>query len=62
MPDVTVVLGALAAVLVAAWLLRRLARRLVRILLLVALIGGAVWLWTGTDLPGSLQGFAIPRE
>jgi len=50
MPDLPYVLGVLAAVLVAAWILRRLARRLVRLLLLVALVGGGIWLWTGGDI------------
>ena len=62
MPDVTVVLGILAVVLVVAWLVRGLARRLVRVLLLVALIGGVAWLWTGGDLSDLVSGLAIPRE
>ena len=62
MPDLPYVLGVLAAVLAAAWLVRRMARRLVRLLLLVALAGGAIWLWTGGDLSGLLPGLAIPRD
>ena len=62
MPDIPYVLVVLAAILVAAWILRRLARRLVRILLLLALIGGAVWLWTGGDLSGLVSSLAIPGE
>lgn len=61
MPDLPYVLGALAAVLVAAWLIRRLARRLVRLLLLVALAAAAFWLWREGDLPDWLPGLVIPR-
>ena len=62
MADIPTIVWVLAGVLVAAWLLRRLARRLVRLLLLVALVAGGIWLWTGGDLPGLLQGLAIPRD
>jgi len=61
-PDLPYVLGVLAAVLVAVWLVRRVARRLVRLLLLVALVGGAIWLWKGGDLSSLVPGLAIPRD
>ena len=62
MPDVPYALGVLVAVLVAAWLLRRLARRLLRLVILIALVGGALWLWRGGNLPDWLPSFAIPRD
>ncbi|TNC68821.1 hypothetical protein [Rubellimicrobium roseum] len=55
---VVLVLGGLLA----TWLVWRWTRRILRLLLLLALVGGAIWLWTGGRLPEALAALGVPLE
>ena len=66
MSNTTFILGFLAATLLpalfVAWLVRRWARGVTRLVLAVALIGGVAWLGMGVFVSDALSGFAVPMD
>jgi hypothetical protein len=64
--DTTFILGFLASTLLpallVAWLIRRWARGLARLLIAVVLIGGVAWLGMGVFVSQALSGFSVPMD